>query len=1010
MRMADGSKIAYLSGATGNQRLGFLVRTEGETVMHLGGVSHNDTVRRDRTVIVPDTGGEWRYVTVERSMGDILFIETEGATVDIDHINVDASTELDGPVFPEDAADRIVGWTGAKVNADFAATAAEGATYSATGLPEGAELDPETGALTWTPAESGSWTITVAADDGTTAAARRITLVAGDDRSGALTLAEEGHDPETVYESATEAAYTDAVEAVEDLRKKDPDAEYLAALADLVAAVDGLRPLSPKTDVDGSLDYPGLVASSTAEDRTPLLVDGDEQTGTVYPQAVDMSHIFDFGPDFRVSATKFGFQSNIFADRLANSTMYGSNDGTNWTRITSGVTEFTQDFNTLDVAEEYQDEQFRYFKVQMLEQQPDVLYGIIRGVFEMTEFHIYGERHEIGNQIASASIGSDDAVAGKVAVGDIVDVTVTAKEPIDAVTVSVLGISDEATSDDGVNWTAPVAIEGVEPGPVTLTVDYTDAEGEAGPTLYGVTDGSSLYAGGDREQRIDVADLAAVTASDKQWPGNGRSAEEEGQLVFDDDADTAADLNTGVGSYFTVDFGEGASARLDEVFFLPRLCCPSRSDGTIVQGSDDGEHWTDLTEPLTGTEPGVWEGRDAGGDTYYRHFRIINPNRWHGNLAEAQFFGDFTFDDAYFESKVLDTGDSTRASAYLYQEEVSRIREALADEDADRTALLNDLFAAAELLVPQSTLFPEVEVEPSQVEASSVSWDDTDDAAENGWRAFDGDPATATDTKTAEGWVQVDLGEGGAVALSAVDYLPRDSHPLRANGGQIQGSNDGQTWETLATISGVTAAEWGTVAIDSTTEYRYLRYHTGNGYGNIAELAFIERAVDDTLLESLLDRAALLNEADWTPESWSALGEAVAAGEPLVDDGSVAQSDVDAAADAVGAAIDALVWNVPDWDDRTRYSDGDRVQYDGAVYVAQWSTRGQTPGESPYSAWAEVGEALFCGDDRLTVWTPSTVYAEDDEAVHDGARWRARWWSRNQEPGTVGVWERLGDC
>jgi hypothetical protein len=907
VRMGDGATIAFLHGATNRPKLGFLVRTEGDTVLNLRTLRNGQSIKRVYPMTVPNTGGEWRYVTTDGTMDDILFIENVGAAIDIDHININAENELTGPVFPKDGPDRVVGWAKAKVTVDLAAAAAEGTTYTATGLPAGATLDRNTGVLTWIPAKAGTWTVTVGADDGTNAAARRITLAAAKNRKGAIDLAEEGHNPKTAYESATKTAYSDAEEAAKDLRKKGSEAEFLAALADLVAAVDGLRPLSPKTDHNGSLNYPELVTFSTAGDRIGNLADGDNQSAVWFGQAVNMSHTFDFGPDYRVSATTFGFQSNIFADRLANSTMFGSNDGTTWTRITPGVTAYTQDYNTLDVAEEFRDQQFRYFKVQMLEQQPDVLYGIIRGVFEMTEFHIFGERHEIGNQIASASITSDDAVAGKVAIGDTVDVPVTAKRPIGSVTVTVMGIEAEAVSDDGVNWTAPVVIDGVEPGPVTLTVDYTDADGNAGPTLHGVTDGSSLYVGGDRGKRIDVASLAAVNASDRQWPGNGRTAEEEAQLIFDNDANTAADLNTGEGSYFTVDFGEGASARLDEVYFLPRLCCPSRSDGTIVQGSDDGATWTDLTAPLTGTRPGVWEQRGADGDAYYRHFRIINPNRWHGNLAEVQFFGDFTFDDAYFESRVRDTSDSTRASAYLYDEEVNRIRAALEEADPDRAALLNDLLAAASLLVPQSTLFPDIAIEPSQVIASSAAWDDSTDAAGNGWRAFDDDPATATDTKTAQGWVQVDLGDGGAVALSAVKYLPRASHPLRTNGAQIQGSNDGSTWETLATITGVSAAQWGTVPIGSTTEYRYLRYYTSNSFANIAELVFIEHAVDSTLLELLLDRAALLDEADWTADSWSALADAVAAGAALLDDAAATQSDVDEAADAIDAAIDALV-------------------------------------------------------------------------------------------------------
>ncbi|MFC3492665.1 discoidin domain-containing protein [Glycomyces rhizosphaerae] len=637
--MGNGSKIAYLSGANNKPQQGFLVRTEGEAVMHLGGVSHADTVRRDTTVIVPDTGGEWRYVTVTRGMDNILFIETEGATVDFDHININAQAEIDAPVFPADAPDRIVGWSGAELTHDLAATGPEGITYSATDLPDGAELDAETGTLTWTGADSA--TITIAATAGTSVAARTITLDAADDRQEALALAEEDYDPEDGYESATDAAFIAAREAAEAQLQDGSDAEFATALAGMVAAFDGLRLISPKTDVDGSLDYAGLLHASTAAERTPLLVDGDNQTGTGYPQAVNMSHRFDFGPDFRVSAREFGFQSNIFADRLANSTVYGSNDGVNWTRLTPGATEFTQDFNTLEVAPELRDDQFRYIKVQMIEQLPDVLYGIIRGVFEMTEFHIYGERHEIGNQIQSATITSDDAVAGKVAVGDTVNVAVTTKQPVDAVTVNVMGIEAPAASDDGVNWLAPVVLDGVAAGPVTLSVDYTDTDGKAGPTLYGTTAGASLFVGGNRDQLVDVANFATVLASDKQWPGNGLPADQVGYLLFDGDENTAGDLNTGVGSYYTVDFGENASVRLDEVYFLPRLCCTSRSDGTFVLGSNDGQSWTQLTEPLTGTKSGVWQGRTVSDDTYYRYFKIYNPNRWHGNLGEIQFFGEF---------------------------------------------------------------------------------------------------------------------------------------------------------------------------------------------------------------------------------------------------------------------------------------------------------------------------------------------------------------------------------
>ena len=635
--MDDGAKIAFLNGETSRPQLGFRVRTEGESVMYLG----SPNTDRDRTIIVPDTGGEWRYVTVDGSMGDMLIIETEGAQVDIDHININSSTELTPPAFPDEAPGKIVAWEGADISADLSATAADGTVYSAAGLPEGAEFDAATGALTWSPDEAGTYQATVAADDGTNAAARSVTFEIAADRGDAIAAAEDGVDLSDGYESATETAFNEAHDTAEALRENGSDAEYLAALGDLVAAVDGLRLISPKTAVDGSLDYPDLLAASTAGTNTANLVDGSNQTGTGYGQAVNLSHVFDFGPDFRVSAKEFGFQSNIFADRLATSAVFGSNDGTNWTRLTPGEADFTQDYNTEAVAPDLKDDQFRYIKVQLLDPQPDVLYGIVRNLFEIDEFHIYGERHEVDNQIESTAIASENAIAGKVAVGDTVDVTVTAKEPLDSLTVDVMGLTVEATSEDGITWTASALLDDVEPGAVTLTVDYTDADGEAGPTFYGITAGKALYVGGDRDQRIDVANLADVVASDKQWPGTGLSAEEVGYLLFDGKADTAGDLNSS-GAYYTLDFGEGASVDLDETYLLPRACCAARANGVVVQGSNDGSTWADLTDPVTGAVADAWTRRAAASDTAYRYFRIYNANGWNGNLAEVELYGDFT--------------------------------------------------------------------------------------------------------------------------------------------------------------------------------------------------------------------------------------------------------------------------------------------------------------------------------------------------------------------------------
>lgn len=46
-------------------------------------------------------------------------------------------------------------------------------------------------------------------------------------------------------------------------------------------------------------------------------------------------------------------------------------------------------------------------------------------------------------------------------------------------------------------------------------------------------------------------------------------------------------------------------------------------------------------------------------------------------------------------------------------------------------------------------------------------------------------------------------------------------------------------------------------------------------------------------------------------------------------------------------------------------------------------------------------------------WDAGTAYVADDRVSHDGHTWRARWWTRDEEPGTTGewgVWEDLGPC
>ncbi len=93
--------------------------------------------------------------------------------------------------------------------------------------------------------------------------------------------------------------------------------------------------------------------------------------------------------------------------------------------------------------------------------------------------------------------------------------------------------------------------------------------------------------------------------------------------------------------------------------------------------------------------------------------------------------------------------------------------------------------------------------------AGSASWDGSRYATADGWAMSDGDPSAFTDTKTAEDWVRVLPDDGRTLTVETVRFQPRPGRVNRANGFQVQGSNDGgATWETFVTISTPASSGW----------------------------------------------------------------------------------------------------------------------------------------------------------------------------------------------------------
>ncbi|XEC95849.1 LamG-like jellyroll fold domain-containing protein [Paenibacillus tarimensis] len=248
---------------------------------------------------------------------------------------------------------------------------------------------------------------------------------------------------------------------------------------------------------------------------------------------------------------------------------------------------------------------------------------------------------------------------------------------------------------------------------------------------------------------------------------------------------------------------------------------------------------------------------------------------------------------------VLPPETYTKGSYYLYRKEVARIEAAMNEPGADKVQL------AAELDLAEGKLMRAIS--PSMVTANTVSWDGKYDAAMNGWRAFDGDPNTFTDTKQAAGWVTVDFGEGNATTVTGIKFIPRSGFADRMNGAQIQGSNDGVHFEILYTINGVTSdKEWYSREMDYNTAYRYLRYYTPNGFGNVGELQLM--FVDRTLLSLLLNEADQVVADPYTADSYAALQTAVANAKSVDANAEETQEEIDAAAASLLAALEGLQW------------------------------------------------------------------------------------------------------
>jgi hypothetical protein len=905
-----GSKIALVASSAGEKTIGLRIRTNGTAKLEL-------KVGIDDTITLPDTKGQWKYVTYAMNnfqfMGDLLYINVKGSgtTVDIDHINVAAGSQLTPPVFKAGSKPlKLFAYEGsqAAVRYDFSATdagAADIVTYQMDHKPAGADFNESTGAFSWTPPQAGNYPIVVGATDGATFTTKDFEIIVSPNRQSSVEAAIAPYNASTIYVQSTLDKYQSVYTEILSLISTASDEVFYQKLAELSAAVYGLKEVTPLLK-DGSMNYRDMFVTSTMGTELPRALDGAADSFVGYYLAQDRAHIMDFGPGYRVSADAFELQVRAsFPERIGGVAMFGSNDKENWVRLTPGLTEVNEEMQRLPVAEEHRNAQYRFLKMQMI-QPPPVTVGL-----EISEFRIHGLRHEVINKLETVSISSPQSLVKRIVMGNTINLAFKTTEPVHDVKVRIQGVDVAANTVDNTNWTAQlVANPNAAAGRVKFSINYNTADGRVGAETIFTTDDSFLILADESNMLSNVLEIADLQDSSGR---TGTDLLNTAAVLFDGNSGSITDFRlngSGAGGYITFDFKAGGQARLTKVEMLARQDNNfGRIGGTVVQGSNDNLTW----KTISGVAAGIpdWQTLTINDSMPYRYIRIVNGNNWFGNMSEVRLHGNVTVsvDDLMADADSRLAYDYTKASFFLYRQELSRIKMEMAKPGFDEAQIIKDIKKAKEMLVSYETLLSKIPVQPVMVRANEKYYgNDSITEAQNGWYAFDGNTGTFVHTRSKISWVDVDFGAGNEKSTEAFRFLPRNGQLGRANGTVFKGSNDGVNWVDLYKIAGVTAYKWHTVKNSDKTPYRYIRiYDDHSGFVNFEEIEFMERGVDKTLLALMVDKAEAAQTAGiYSAESLQSLQAVVDAGKLIANKADATQAEVVAAENDVQAALGAL--------------------------------------------------------------------------------------------------------
>ncbi len=179
----------------------------------------------------------------------------------------------------------------------------------------------------------------------------------------------------------------------------------------------------------------------------------------------------------------------------------------------------------------------------------------------------------------------------------------------------------------------------------------------------------------------------------------------------------------------------------------------------------------------------------------------------------------------------------------------SVIRTSGTIKDGEQWKELDDIYTyetglVAELKANSVTTYIIENVECEELNLKEVSCPDAlvsgsmplNKSANKAKNVFDGSNLTYFDGEP-EGWIEIDLGK--ETSFNVIRFAPRSGYEKRMLNGSFYGSNDGENWDLLLTVSEEPKTGDNYAFLDETLSFRYIRYDNGDKHAfscNIAEI------------------------------------------------------------------------------------------------------------------------------------------------------------------------------